>query len=93
VAYGNTQGLFHTEIDVFRQLLIADSLRGVDGTGIVKVSKTGFPTWIKLDNDPYALLSTIVSKKKAKDETSGCQMPQVNVLEFLSDIIEPRVWG
>jgi hypothetical protein len=67
VAYGNTQGLFHTEIDVFRQLLIADSLRGVDGTGIVKVSKTGFPTWIKLDNDPYALLSTIVSKKKAKD--------------------------
>jgi len=37
----SNNGVGYQEWGIFQQLLIADSARGMDGTGIIKVHKTG----------------------------------------------------
>ena len=48
-------GLFHKDLEIFRQALVGDSLRGVDGTGVVRVKKTGAYDFRKIEGDPFAL--------------------------------------
>jgi predicted glutamine amidotransferase len=43
---------------IFTQLLIADSLRGTDGTGIITITKEGQYRTLKLNSDPFGLFYT-----------------------------------
>lgn len=43
---------------MFQQLLIADSARGMDGTGIFKVLDTGLVEWRKCQGHPFVLMSS-----------------------------------
>lgn len=43
------------EHDLFSQLLVASSVRGTQGTGIVKVYTNGASDWRKISGDPYTL--------------------------------------
>ena len=43
------------EFDLFREMLIADSLRGVDGTGVFGAYKSGNVWWWKVGSHPNAL--------------------------------------
>jgi len=49
-------GLWYTQEQMFKQLLIADSLRGIDGAGIVRIKKDGTPDWRKLRGSGFDLL-------------------------------------
>lgn len=49
------QGLAERDCDMFRDLLIADSLRGSHGTGIVKVNKKGDVDYLKKVGNPFDL--------------------------------------
>ena len=42
---------------MFSQLLVADSVRGTHGTGIIKVYADGKHDWRKIAGDPYSLFS------------------------------------
>ena len=44
------------EHDLFMQMLIADSLRGTHGTGIVKIYTNGTHDWRKMEGDPFSLM-------------------------------------
>jgi len=49
-------GLWFNQESIFKQLLIADSLRGIDGAGIVRVSKQGIVDWRKIKGNGFDLL-------------------------------------
>jgi hypothetical protein len=48
-------GLFVRDLDIFKQALIGDSLRGTDGTGIVRVMRDGNYDLRKIEGDPFGL--------------------------------------
>jgi hypothetical protein len=52
------------EYNVFQQLLIADSARGMDGTGIMKVTEKGTISRVRKPGGPFGLLSDEVFQKK-----------------------------
>ena len=49
-------GLWFTQEQMFKQLLIADSLRGIDGAGIVRIKRDGMPDWRKILGSGFDLL-------------------------------------
>jgi predicted glutamine amidotransferase len=51
------QGFYQPDVDVFSQMLVADSVRGTDGTGVFGVYNTGSVKWVKVASHPYALLT------------------------------------
>jgi hypothetical protein len=52
----NKHGAFAKDLNVFRSLLIADSLRGSHGTGIMGIDVDGNSDYRKLVGDPFGLL-------------------------------------
>ena len=48
---------FSTDVDLFQELLIVDSLRGADGTGITGVYDSGNAFIYKVGSHPYALIT------------------------------------
>lgn len=50
------RGIIMQEFDVFRQLLVAGSLRGTHGTGILAVGDTGKAFAIRAPYDPYSMM-------------------------------------
>lgn len=53
-----TGGLYGNEVTVFRDLLIADMVRGMDGTGIIRVDRSGNALWRKVKGTPVDLFRT-----------------------------------
>lgn len=62
-----TNGFYHPDVSLFTQMLIADSLRGTDGTGVFGVYGTGSVQWLKVGSHPFAL----VNNKKYDSFTSA----------------------
>lgn len=58
VANFSKQAIGNSELNIFQQLLIADSARGMDGTGIFKVLDTGLVEWRKCQGHPFVLMSS-----------------------------------
>lgn len=52
--YSNT-AVGHKELEIFQQLLITDSARGMDGTGMFKVTRDGYRNWMKIQGHPFKL--------------------------------------
>ena len=52
------QGFFQMDVNLFSQMLVADSLRGTDGTGVFGVYKSGSISWVKVGAHPFALLKS-----------------------------------
>lgn len=50
------QGFYTHDVNVFSQMLVADSVRGIDGTGVFGTYGTGSVGWLKVAAHPYALL-------------------------------------
>lgn len=44
--------------DAFQNALVADSARGMDGTGVFRVTETGVATWAKAAGNPFDLFRT-----------------------------------
>lgn len=44
--------------DAFQNALVADSARGMDGTGIIRVMREGQATWVKAAGNPFDLFRT-----------------------------------
>jgi len=55
IADFSKQAIGYSELNMFQQLLIADSARGMDGTGIIKISDKGASDWRKIQGHPFAL--------------------------------------
>jgi len=70
------QGLWYNQVTMFRQLLVADSLRGIDGAGIVRVSKQGETSWQKGKGSGFDLL-------RMKDVNSWLEKSAVDCDKFL----------
>lgn len=51
-------GFIHNDSNIFSQMLVADSVRGTDGTGVFGTYGTGSIGWLKVGAHPYALLSS-----------------------------------
>lgn len=51
-------GFFMSDVSMFSQMLVADSVRGVDGTGVFGTYGTGSVGWCKVGSHPYALLAS-----------------------------------
>lgn len=49
-------GFLSSDIDYFQQALVFDSVRGIDGTGIVQVKSNGHFQWAKVASHPFRLL-------------------------------------
>lgn len=52
----NSSGLWFQQVQMFKQLLVIDSLRGIDGSGIVRVKKDGNADWRKGGGSGFDLL-------------------------------------
>jgi hypothetical protein len=55
VAAFGTGGLYHTDRVIFQNLLVAGALRGIDGTGIVRIGKEGEVKFRKKAGTPFDL--------------------------------------
>lgn len=66
VGVGNfsASAIDYKDVDMFYQLLIANSARGMHGTGIIKVLTDGFSDWRKIQGHPFCLLDN----KKVREE-------------------------
>jgi Glutamine amidotransferase domain len=55
----HAQGFYQSDVSLFSQMMVADSVRGIDGTGIFGTYKdSGSVQWAKVGSHPYALLSS-----------------------------------
>src|ERR1035437_5217584 len=50
-------GFFQNDVNLFAQMLVANSVRGIDGTGVFGTYGTGSVGWLKVGSHPYALLN------------------------------------
>ncbi len=48
-------GLLKNDLDIFKQMLIGDCLRGLDGTGIARITQAGHSDWKKIHGAPFDL--------------------------------------
>jgi len=76
IASFEKSGLFSDDINIFNDMLIADALRGKDGTGVFAVNAKGQRTGLKAEGNPYNLLR-LPGYEKITDVTS---QPYVQVL-------------
>lgn len=51
----STSGLFHTDLDVFENMLVCDSLRGEDSTGVFGIYKNRQARTLKVAAEPHML--------------------------------------
>ena len=51
----STNGLFYTDMDLFQNMLVCDSLRGEDSTGVFGVYKNRQARTIKVAAEPHML--------------------------------------
>src|SRR6267378_4345740 len=58
IANFKKQSIAHREKMIFQNLLVANSARGVDGTGVIKIQDNGKATWAKAYGNPYDLFRT-----------------------------------
>jgi len=65
-------GIWYNQENTFKQLLIADSLRGIDGAGIVRVTKEGNAEWRKLKGSGFDLLRADGVDSWLGKATSAC---------------------
>lgn len=63
-------GFLRADVNKFTNLLIADSIRGPDSTGVFGVNKQGNVDWIKEKGNPYELIDST--------EFGGFKMDMVN---------------
>lgn len=54
----NQNGFWQADVNLFTQMLVADSVRGVDGTGVFGTYDSGSVAWCKVGSHPYALLNS-----------------------------------
>ena len=65
-------GFGHLELEIFKDMLIADSLRGEDSTGVFGVNKWGNASYLKLATHPYNLVkSKDFEEFRSKSFTDG----------------------
>lgn len=50
-----SSGFWHEDKELFKDLLIATSVRGIDSTGVFGATKEGATSWVKRIGDPYKL--------------------------------------
>ena len=67
IACFNKRGIICKDYDLFEDLLVADSLRGSDGTGILMVTTGGSPHTLKIGSDPFALMGSKEYRNKFSD--------------------------
>lgn len=67
----NKSGAFAKELNVFKQMLIAGSLRGSHGTGIIAVDVDGQSQTRKIAGDPFSLLRGSCNKEVVEDWALG----------------------
>lgn len=53
-----TTGMSYHQQELFEEMLVCDSVRGDDSTGVFGVNKTGNVTYLKLASHPFNLLKT-----------------------------------
>jgi len=49
-------GFFQSDANLFTQMIVADAVRGIDGTGVFGAYHTGSVGWLKVASHPYGLL-------------------------------------
>lgn len=68
----NKSGLIVADVDIFKQLLYVDSLRGMDGTGVMMVNRAGEVGYRKLLGTPIDLFrSELREGRKRSDPTES----------------------
>lgn len=69
-------GIFQEDVNVFTDMLIADSVRGNDGTGLMAINAKGHRVIFKEEGNPY----NIISYKSYDQITSPSTTPYLKVL-------------
>ena len=57
MSYG-VNGIFQQDVNVFKEMLYLDAVRGKDSTGMMYMGKEGYVDWRKLEGLPSALFET-----------------------------------